>query len=377
MNVSAASHTPDFLDILLIEDSPADALLIERAFSKNTYFSYNLRRATTIAEAARLLGERPYSVVLLDYSLPDSVGFDGLSRIRDIVPNVPVIMVTAYADEDAALESMERGAQDWLSKSIVTPQSLLRATRYAIQRQYLENMKSEFISIVSHELRTPITSMRGSLGLVLGTMSVELPENVKKLLAIANDNCERLVSIVNDILDIDKLAANGMRLALSSQPVGDLLRRAVSLNEAAAHKSDVRIKASEIRSDLYVLVDPDRFQQIMSNLLSNAIKFSPASSEIDITVIDRADKEGGDKPMMRIQVRDHGQGIPEDFRANIFEKFAQAEPTWTRAKGGTGLGLHIVKTIVARMNGKVGFDSELGKGSTFWVEFPRVSATHN
>jgi signal transduction histidine kinase/integral membrane sensor domain MASE1 len=232
-------------------------------------------------------------------------------------------------------------------------------------RKEVERMKSEFTAVVSHELRTPLTSIRGSLGLILGALSTNLPAKVKDLLEIAQSNCERLVLLVNDILDLEKFSAGQMRFDTQVVPLAPLVRQAVGANEGYAGKLDARIDLEMADDGARVEVDPDRFIQVMSNLLSNAAKFSPPGGTVRV----RAESEGG---WIRVSVRDDGPGVPTEFRARIFEKFSQADSSATREKGGTGLGLHISQRFIERMNGKIGFDSEPGAGSTFWIELPVV-----
>jgi PAS domain S-box-containing protein len=230
-------------------------------------------------------------------------------------------------------------------------------------RKEVERLKSEFTAVVSHELRTPLTSIRGSLGLILGALSSGLPQKVRDLLEIAQSNCERLVLLINDILDIEKFSAGQMRFELHTVPVAGLTLQAVEANEGYARKFQVRIELSPADPGCRVTVDPDRFVQVMSNLLSNAVKYSPQGGTVHVWTEQRGDA-------VRISVRDHGPGIPDDFRDRIFERFSQADTSTTREKGGTGLGLHIARRFVEHMHGRIGYHSETGRGSTFWIELP-------
>ena len=229
----------------------------------------------------------------------------------------------------------------------------------------MERMKSEFTAVVSHELRTPLTSIRGSLGLILGAMSTSLPAKVRELLEIAQANCERLVLLINDILDVEKFSAGQMRFDIQSVPLAQVVMQAVDANEGYARKFNARIDASPIPAGWRVAVDPERFIQVMSNLLSNAAKYSPPGGTVRVW----AEQRGG---TLRVNVRDEGPGIPGEFRTRIFEKFSQADSSATRAKGGTGLGLHIAQRFIEHMRGHIGFDSLPGAGATFWIELPAV-----
>ena len=234
------------------------------------------------------------------------------------------------------------------------------------EQKEIERLKNEFISVVSHELRTPLTSIRGSLGLILGSMANAVPQNVKTLLDIAHNNCERLIPLINDILDIDKMAAGKMRFDVQEHSLARIVGIAIEEMRAYAEKLNVSLSPGPIDADVKLAVDETRLIQVLSNLLSNAAKFSPAGSEVFIGV-------QVSEACARIFVQDNGPGIPETFRARIFEKFSQADSSSTRRAGGTGLGLHITRQIVERMHGRIGFDTQVGQGTTFWVEFPLVS----
>ena len=224
-------------------------------------------------------------------------------------------------------------------------------------------MKDEFVSTVSHELRTPLTSISGSLGLLMGNAAGNLPKPMARLLAIAHTNSQRLVRLVDDILDIEKMQAGRMVFNFSRVEVRPLVAQAIEANRGFAEGYGVRVRLEDgpVRTD--VRADPDRLLQVVTNLLSNAIKFSPAGHEVVVAV-----EKGTD--MVRLTVRDHGPGIPVDFKPLIFEKFAQADAGDARQKGGTGLGLSIVKQIVDRLSGEVGFADAPGGGTIFHVELP-------
>lgn len=231
------------------------------------------------------------------------------------------------------------------------------------ERVKIERMKSEFISTVSHELRTPLTSIRGSLGLIAGGVAGELPTQVKTLVDIAHKNSERLILLVNDILDMEKIEAGKMVFRLAPTGVAPLLRQAVESNRAYGVQYKVAYELAENLADVMVNVDANRLLQVLANLLSNAAKFSPAGGKVIVAATN-------DGQRVRISVSDHGGGIPEQFRSQIFQKFAQADSSDTRKKGGTGLGLSITKAIVEQMGGSIGFESQPNVLTTFFIEFP-------
>lgn len=233
------------------------------------------------------------------------------------------------------------------------------------QIKALEHMKSEFISTVSHELRTPLTSIRGALGLVTGGAVGTLPEKAAELVSIAYRNSERLVRIINDILDIEKIESGKLSMTLAPVDAASFMRQAVETHAAYGEKYGVRFVLEEPVPDLRVVADGDRLMQILANLMSNAAKFSPAGSEVRLSVERLPGKA-------RFSVRDFGTGIPEAFRSRVFEKFAQAENTDTRRFDGTGLGLSITRRLVEAMHGVISFESKEGKGTTFTFDLPLV-----
>jgi len=226
-----------------------------------------------------------------------------------------------------------------------------------------ERLKDEFVATVSHELRTPLASITGALGLLTGNPAEKLPDSAMRLLTIAYRNSQRLVRLLNDILDIEKMESGGLYFDFKRIEVRSIVEQAIEANRAFAEGLNVRIRLDPASAAAEVRGDSDRLMQVMTNLLSNAIKFSPAGGEVVVTVAPRDET-------VRISVRDHGHGIPDEFKHHIFEKFMQADATDARQRGGTGLGLSIVKQIVNRLGGAVSFEDAAGGGTTFHVDLP-------
>jgi PAS domain S-box-containing protein len=251
----------------------------------------------------------------------------------------------------------------------ISPMELATGTFYVAvvrdvsERKQIEKMKSEFVSTVSHELRTPLTSIAGSLGLIAGGAAGALPDRAARLVDIALANSRRLVRLINDILDIEKIESGKMPFEPKELMLADFLEQALAANQGFADEHGVAIQLAPVPNDAAVFADPDRLMQVLNNLLSNAAKFSPAGENVLVSVkaLDRR---------WRIDVADKGGGIPEAFRKRVFEKFAQADSSDTRAKGGTGLGLSIVREIMTRLGGDVSFDTDEGVGTVFHVDVP-------
>jgi PAS domain S-box-containing protein len=235
------------------------------------------------------------------------------------------------------------------------------------ERKRLERVQDEFVTTVSHELRTPMTSIAGSLGLLIGGAAGILPPSAVHLIEIAYLNCRRLVRLVNDILDIKKLESGQTEFNFQRCDARVLVEQAIEANRGVADGYGVRIRLDAAAEAFDVQVDPDRFVQVITNLLSNALKFSPAGEEVVVTVATCGDN-------VHIAVHDRGAGIPADFKPRVFERFAQANNANGQQKSGTGLGLSIVRQIVMQTHGRIGFDDAPGGGTIFYVDLP--SADH-
>jgi len=349
--------------ILLIEDNPGDVRLLREMFNDHGSHNTEMTHVDCMSAAEKHLVEHTADIILLDPGLPDAQGLGAIRRAHAAAPRLPLVVLTCLDDESLAEQALQEGAQDYLIKGQIEVRGILRALRYATERKRLERLKDEFVSTVSHELRTPLTSISGSLGLLMGNAAGSLPKPMARLLAIAHTNSQRLVRLVDDILDIEKMQAGGMVFNFSRVEVRPLVAQAIAANRGFAEGYGVRVRLDAARAAADVRADPDRLLQVVTNLLSNAIKFSPADNEVVVTI-----EKGTD--MVRLTVRDHGPGIPVDFKPLIFEKFAQADAGAARQKGGTGLGLSIVKQIVDRLSGEVGFADAPGGGTIFHVQLP-------
>lgn len=231
------------------------------------------------------------------------------------------------------------------------------------ERRAVERLKNEFVSTVSHELRTPLTSISGALGLLAGNVAGTMTPKAKRLVDIAQQNSERLIRLINDILDLEKAEAGRLDLVLGKQRLLPVVSAAVDASRGFADSRGVALEIDPESADGLVQIDRDRLLQVLSNLLSNAIKFSPDKGVVRVRV-------ERDARMLRIRVIDQGPGIPDSFRSRIFQKFAQADSSDSRARGGTGLGLSIAQTLTEKLGGTIGFTSKEGAGATFHVALP-------
>lgn len=313
-------------------------------------------------------------LVQLDPSQMEGRLPEQLARHALVAPLLQGDATLAGGDDEWRAERVQitdaQGATRWLQ---VLKRPFVRAgeTRQVLTvavdisaRLRAEQLKNEFVSTVSHELRTPLTSIRGALSMLESGMAGEMPPSAGPLLGIAHKNTERLVRLINDILDIEKLESGRLQLNTRVLPARALV--AQSIEQIAPYAAEFEVALDLHGSDdALVDVDPDRFAQVMANLLSNAIKHSPRGGRVDVDVVRR--DEG-----LEVVVRDHGAGIPEDFQPRVFERFAQADASDARLRGGTGLGLAITRSLVEQMGGGIGFTTSAGDGTRFRIWLPEV-----
>ena len=228
-----------------------------------------------------------------------------------------------------------------------------------IKRQKLDRAKNEWVSLVSHELRTPLTAIRGSLGLITSGKLVELSGDSKKIVDIAYNNCERLVRLVNDVLDIEKIENGKLQLRKNMTDIVPLLQDIIDSNKDYANSFNVSFELEVNKDTAAISIDADRITQVIQNLVSNAIKFSPDGSTVTIKAI-------SSPTSLDIYVSDQGTGIPPEFMHQIFNKFSQADSGSERSNSGSGLGLAISKAIIEQHDGKLDYASNQ-KGTTFHV----------
>ncbi|GGC64911.1 sensor histidine kinase [Marinobacter halophilus] len=231
------------------------------------------------------------------------------------------------------------------------------------EQKKADRIKNEFISTVSHELRTPLTSISGALGLILGGATGQLPDKTRQMLAIAHRNTDQLRALIDDLLDIEKLASGNMSITMEHHSLNEAVTTAIEDIRAYADQKRVQIRQLETSPGLYAYFDQKRLKQALTNLLSNAIKFSSEHKEVMVKIQRR-------ESQVVIEVADQGPGVPESFRGRIFEKFAQADSSSARSKEGTGLGLAVTRELMCVMGGEVGFESKEGEGACFWLALP-------
>ncbi|NER29792.1 MAG: response regulator [Symploca sp. SIO1C4] len=299
--------------ILLIEDSLAEARFLQEVLNGAKLEQFSLVHVKRLGEALNQLQQDDFDVILLDLTLPDSQGLQSLHPLIQCAPSLPIVVLTNTNDDQLAIESLRKGAQDYLVKRQVNLELLVRSLRYAIERKQIsealreanetleirvaertaqltkahellevERMKDEFISIVSHELRTPLTSIHASLRLLSTGQVGQLSEQGQQILDIAVTNTDRLVRLANDILDLERIESGKSVTIQKTCDAAELIVQAVETMKAMAAKH--RVTLSVTTASISIWADPDKVVQILTNLLSNGIKFSPPQSKVWLAV---------------------------------------------------------------------------------------------
>jgi PAS domain S-box-containing protein len=320
----------------------------------------------TINDQGIILSYNPRTSELFDYS-PLELKSKNIDLLLPDVSKKLKHLVGKLAAEFIAVRKQGESfpAEITISSMYLSKQNVFVCiVRDITERKKIEKLKNEFVSVVSHELRTPLTSIRGALGLLVGGTIGAFNEKVNKLLDIANSNCERLLMLINDILDIETIEAGKMEFELQPLEITDLIQEAIDTHIIYAEKLGVNIKFAEYEKGLMVSVDPARMLQVLSNLITNAVKFSPTPGQVEIAALQKGD-------VIRVTVTDHGVGVPESFKGNIFQKFSQADSTAARGQGGTGLGLSICKAIIDKFGGNINYFSKPNIETIFYFDIPK------
>jgi len=337
------------LNELLLVTTPGGEIVTSNLEAERFLSSRGLTRSANIATAVRAdrygTGQDPWNFLRVTGELRQ---LESIYEFEDAPPKTLLWTKSSVRDEDG----LETG--------------LVYVATDISERIQMEQMKTEFVSTVSHELRTPLTSILGSVKLVQSGAAGEISEKSATLLSIAHKNSERLIRLINDILDIQKIEAGQLDVESKPLELCAHIEQVISANAAYAEQYGVHFRFAGPDHKVWIEADSHRLDQILSNLLSNAAKFSDAGSDIHITIHRNTDA-------VTISIADTGTGIPESHHDAVFDKFKQVDASDSRSKGGTGLGLAITKNLVDLMKGEIWFDSTPGEGTTFYVCFTEIS----
>ncbi|QLE43890.1 hybrid sensor histidine kinase/response regulator [Nostoc sp. C052] len=385
------------IHILLVEDSASDAHLLRRIFLHTDQEKWQMLHVERLSEAIDASREnsastlnnsqivsrrqRRFDLVLLDLSLPDSIGLETLKEYRAAVPDIPVVVLTGLDDEDLAMQALAEGAQDYLVKDQITIQRLVRAIRYAIERseilnqlreseertrqalakeQELNELKSNFVAMVSHEFRTPMTTIRTAVDILEYNSDKLTDERRTKYFDRIQNAINQMLHLLNEILFLSKTEAAKLEYKptlLNLENFCSELTDILQINAGSQHSIIFTCQGKSTQAQM----DEDLLNCILTNLISNAIKYSPQHSTIwfDLICQDR---------LATFQVKDRGMGIPLKDQARLFQTFYRASNVGVIQ--GTGLGLTIVKKCVELHGGHIQLESEQGVGTTVIVTLP-------
>lgn len=390
----------NIVKVLLVDDDELDRRLVKLVLVQSQgSVRFNIDTAASLSEALGKMQSGTYDIILEDMNLSDCRGTEIVEKVSAAVPNVPIVVLTGFDDDDAGLEAIRAGAEDYLVKGSGLEYTLVKTIRYAIERkkskaslieakneleqtnaQLMQTTikanilaqeaekanvaKSQFLANISHEIRTPMNAIIG-----FGEVLAEEPlgDVQKSYVKLILDSAKRLLLLINDILDFSRIEAGRMKVEKTECDVQELIANIESLMrpEATAKNLEFNVVCEQNVPPL-IKTDSLKLRQCLINLVSNAIKFTE-QGKIDIAVESFADNE---KSFIEFRVTDTGIGIPADKHDAIFEVFTQADGSMTRKYGGTGLGLAVTRQLAKLLGGSIKFTSEEGKGSTFILSIP-------
>lgn len=370
--------------ILIVDDEQGVRDFLCRSLTQVGAFS--VEHTGSAEEALCRIEKEPFSLVLTDLKLPNMDGLQLITEILNRKPDILTIVMTGFASIDSALEAMKRGASDYFRKPVDIEEMTIRIRRVLDERsrfvklkevaeslektnqelKRLDAVKSEFVSLTSHELRTPLTVIKSQIQMILEGKIGKVNKKQTKFLWMVEENVNRLIKIVKDLLDLSKIQCGSIEMRYEELDLFDLVEFMVALFSAEADVKSIHLKNNVPKEASSILADREKIERILFNLIGNGIKFTGDGGEIAISSTFLRDKRD-----MVISVSDSGIGIPEDQLEKVFEKFHRVDGELVGSSDGTGLGLAITKGLVEAHRGNIWVESEMGIGSTFRFTIPQ------
>ncbi|MFT4941249.1 MAG: two-component system sensor histidine kinase/response regulator [Paraglaciecola sp.] len=360
--------------LLLVEDDEDDYILTCDYLEQFTTHQFAIDWVTNQGDALKEMAKNRHDICLLDYKLGAENGLIVLKRAIEAGFTSPIIMLTGQADEKVDLAALDAGAVDYLLKSELSGTRFVRSIRYALARREIEKervdrlkaeaenrSKDRFLAHLSHELRTPLTSILGYTELLIDS---ELGREASGELGIIFNNSKHLLSLLNNMLDLSKIAADKLELNITEVSLDSLIADVYALMRVAAYDKGLILTISSVSPlPVQIYTDETRLRQVLINLISNGIKFTE-KGQINVRLWV---EQNSACHLLYFDVSDTGIGIPEDKRLSIFKPFEQVADVVSRHQGGSGLGLAICTELIAKMGGAIELDSQFGIGSRFTV----------
>ena len=368
--------------VLLIEDNPGDARLLQEMLNQPGSLKAELTHLGSMNDALNHLERNAANVILLDLGLPDAEGLEAVRKVHAAAPSTPLVVLTGLDDELLATEALQEGAQDYLIKGQIEAHPLLRAVRYAIERQRMQvetdqvrrlqlQLKDEFLSHVSHELRSPLTAIYQFGTILADELAGGVTSDQRECLQIILRNVAQLQSMIGDLLEVTRAQEGKLGIDLQCTSVPDAIAYTVKTLQGPARAKGIILTFDAPPPLPLAYADPTRVRQILIILLDNAVKFTDANGTVTV----RAQVLAKDPSFLLMEVTDSGCGISADMTERIFERLCQVAGAGQGGRSGLGLGLYICKELVTRQGGYIWVTSS-PQGSIFSFTLPVFSLAH-